>query len=286
MSWLCSQALVEEYSAATSSAGAQSALSSGSPTPQLYLQPDRMTAFSRLSRSGMTCAPLTDDHSAALLTSFLAAFRARTSAPPARAQVSTARAPGFGAKWHELSVRFDLSSSSWRTHLCLWDEALPWSSVTLPRWGMTRSGLVFQHPTQERPISVTASGLWPTPTANNFECKDMEAMLARRERAKQKSGNGNGFGLTLGNAVKLWPTPTARDHFPPHKPEYIAAKKAQGHGMSNLNDSVNGQLNPDWVEWLMGWPVGWTDLKPLETARFREWQQQHSPCSATFEAAA
>ena len=20
------------------------------------------------------------------------------------------------------------------------------------------------------------------------------------------------------------------------------------------------QLNPDWVEWLMGWPVGWTDV--------------------------
>jgi hypothetical protein len=25
-----------------------------------------------------------------------------------------------------------------------------------------------------------------------------------------------------------------------------------------------GKLNPDWVEWLMGWPLGWTDLKPLE----------------------
>ena len=25
--------------------------------------------------------------------------------------------------------------------------------------------------------------------------------------------------------------------------------------------STHGQLNPDWVEWLMGWPVGWTDPK-------------------------
>jgi hypothetical protein len=25
-----------------------------------------------------------------------------------------------------------------------------------------------------------------------------------------------------------------------------------------------GQLNQMWVEWLMGWPIGWTDLKPLE----------------------
>lgn len=28
----------------------------------------------------------------------------------------------------------------------------------------------------------------------------------------------------------------------------------------------------------MGWPLGWTDLKPLEMDRFREWQQQHSLC--------
>ena len=36
-----------------------------------------------------------------------------------------------------------------------------------------------------------------------------------------------------------------------------------------------GHLNPTWVEWLMGWPVGWTDLKPLETDKFQLWQQQH-----------
>ena len=37
-----------------------------------------------------------------------------------------------------------------------------------------------------------------------------------------------------------------------------------------------GHLNPTWVEWLMGWPLEWTDLKPLETDKFQEWQQQHS----------
>lgn len=36
----------------------------------------------------------------------------------------------------------------------------------------------------------------------------------------------------------LWPTPAARDHFPAHTPEYVSEKKAQGHGMSNLNDAV------------------------------------------------
>lgn len=328
MSWHFSRALVEEYSAATSSAGAQSALSSGSPTPQLYLQPDRMTAFSRLSRSGMTCAHLTDDHSAALLTWYLAASRVRTSAPPARAQVSTARAPGSGAKWHELSVRFDLASSSWRTHRCLWDEALQWSSVILPRWGMTCSGLVFQHPTQERPINATASGLWPTPTAMmTGDTTAVDVFLARQQRLKEKhkGRNGNGCGPDLAMAVKLqmWPTPTSSlatkgGRVTPRKGreggtliEAISARKwptptasaskgsspetlTRKSGASRENDRLDhavmaaegGQLNPDWVEWLMGWPPGWTDLKPLEMARFHEWQQQHSPCSATFEAAA
>ena len=41
----------------------------------------------------------------------------------------------------------------------------------------------------------------------------------------------------------------------------------------------NGRLNPEWVEWLMGWPVGWTDLKPLGMDKFREWQQQHGDSS-------
>nr|WP_233158644.1 hypothetical protein [Chromobacterium sp. ASV5] len=119
---------------------------------------------------------------------------------------------------------------------------------------------------------ATAVTSWPTPTVQDSQQAGGKRCIASGKR-----------GMTLHQATQLWPTPTARDHSPQHKPEYITAKKAQGHGMSNLNDSVNGQLNPDWVEWLMGWPIGWTDLKPLETAKFREWQQQHSLCCTTFE---
>ena len=31
------------------------------------------------------------------------------------------------------------------------------------------------------------------------------------------------------------------------------------------------QLNPDWTEWLMGWPIGWTSLKPLSKEEFMKW---------------
>ena len=38
-------------------------------------------------------------------------------------------------------------------------------------------------------------------------------------------------------------------------------------------------LNPSWVEWLMGWPIGWTDLKPLAMDKFQQWLRSHGNCS-------
>ncbi len=47
----------------------------------------------------------------------------------------------------------------------------------------------------------------------------------------------------------------------------------------NLNGRVGGRLNPAWVEWLMGWPIGWTDLKPLAMDRFQQWLSLHGKSS-------
>jgi len=260
MSWLFSRALVAEYSEDTCSDGAPSALSSGSLTQQAYLSPDKMTDFSRLSRFGMTFRPLTVDRGEALLTSYLAGFRARTLASQEKGPGSTASAAECGNTWHELSVRYDQNSSSWKTHRCLWDEDLPWSSVTLPRWGMTRNGVVFQHPTAERPISETGSGLWPTPTSS-FGTKG-----GRVTPTKGREGG------TLIEAVsaRMYPSPGYNDY---------KSGKGYDHGdkkqTPQLRHISGGLLNPTWVEWLMGWPLGWTDLKPLATDRFREWQRQH-----------
>jgi hypothetical protein len=79
MSWLFSRVLVEEYLGDISSDGEQSAQSNGSPTPQAYCAPDKMTGFSRLSRFGMTYKPLTENLGEELLMSYLAAFPAKTS---------------------------------------------------------------------------------------------------------------------------------------------------------------------------------------------------------------
>lgn len=86
MSWLYSRALVEEYLGENYSDGEQCVPSSGNPTPQVFLPPDKTTRFWNLSRYGMTCKPLTEHRGEELLTLFQAGFRARTSAAQEKEQ--------------------------------------------------------------------------------------------------------------------------------------------------------------------------------------------------------
>jgi len=81
MSWLFSQALVEEFSEAICLDGEQSVPLSGNSTPQAYCAPDKMTGFSRLSRFGITYAPLTENRGEELLTLYREGFLAKTSQP-------------------------------------------------------------------------------------------------------------------------------------------------------------------------------------------------------------
>lgn len=272
-----SRALAEEYSAATSSDGAPSAPLSVMPTQHKFWRSDKTMEPSQLSRFGLTCAVLTEDHGEALLTWFRADSRVRTYPLPGLVPGLTASALASGVKWLESSVKYDPDTSSWKTHRCLWEEDLPWSSVNLPKWGMALNGLVYRHPTLERPISATESGLWPTPTVHGNH---------------NMPGSSKTAGWGLSSAVKMWPTPNAckasndttlrksgdgRDR--PNKLGWAVSENAE-------NPSEPGPLNPAWVEWLMGWPIGWTDLKPLEMAKFHEWQQQHSPFSIEADNAA
>jgi hypothetical protein len=42
-----------------------------------------------------------------------------------------------------------------------------------------------------------------------------------------------------------------------------------------LSDQVGGKLNPEWVEWLMNFPIGFTDLKVLATPKCHSVPQPH-----------
>jgi len=158
MSWHYSRALVEAYSAANSSAGLLSAPSSGSLTPLLYCAPDRMKAFSRLSRFGMMFAPLTDALGEAVLTWFLAGFPVRTSAQQEKEQESTESAAECGEKWPVSFARFDPVSASWKTAQCSFQEDSEQFSVTWPRWGMTVNGECLELQRLVLPIKENASG--------------------------------------------------------------------------------------------------------------------------------
>jgi len=273
MSWLFSQALVEEYSAANSSDGEQSALLNGNPTPQAYCAPDRTTGFSRLSRFGMTFKPLTETCGEELLTLYLAGFHAKTSAQQEKAQELTENEAECGEKWRGLLARLDPDTLLWRTAQCSLLEDLELSLQTFPRWGLMRNGECWEQQTLEQTIKGTEFGLsenrWPTPlTQDSYERSAWKIIAQANEGGKAR--------MTLTRKVKYlekMPTPVAR------------MWKDNGQSPSELNRNsetlaikAGGQLNPTWVEWLMGWPLGWTDLNPLAMDKSHSVQQQLGKC--------
>lgn len=318
MSWLYSRALVEEYSEATSSDGARSALSSGSPTQQAFLPHDKMTAFCRHSRSGMTFAPLTDGLGADLLTWFLADSRVRTYPLLGEGPESTASDQGCGEKWRASLAKYDPDSSSWKTAQLSLLEGSDEFSETWPNWGMTRNGECWERMMWVPRTAESVSGSWPAmiPTPSATEGGPMPE-LAHEPRMNQRNysaktgkhcqvtlrrwvetwptptvcGNYNRKGASktsgdgLATAVKNWPTPQASDNRDRGNLSSgcVQRRREKGKqiGLSQSVATVGGRLNPTWVEWLMGWPQGWTDLKPLATDKFREWQRQHSISSPT-----
>jgi len=94
------------------------------------------------------------------------------------------------------------------------------------------------------------------PSPNSRDWKDTGATQGNR-----KSPN-------LGTVVHQFATPQARDFRTGQKNRWRGTDRKQ-----NLNDQVGGQLSPDWVEWLMGWPLGWTDVRPMLTETFAAWQR-------------
>lgn len=291
MSWLFSQALVEEFSADTCSGGEPSSQLNVMPTPHKFWRNDKTMEPSQHSRFGLTCAVLTGGRGAELLTWYLAASRARTSALPVMEPALMAPDLVCGASSSAWFAKFDPDLSTWKTaQRSLLGDSESFSE-TWPRWGLMRDGESYLRPIPALHICESESGLWPTPTVcGNYN----------RPGASAQSGMG------LATAVKLWPTPTASlgtkgGRVTPRKSreggtlieavsartwatatarDWRSGKASQATHDRNsrpLSEQVGGLLNPDWVEWLMGWPIGWTELKPLAMDKFREWQQQHGP---------
>jgi hypothetical protein len=102
-----------------------------------------------------------------------------------------------------------------------------------------------------------AAQQWPTPSASPW----------RSGLASDETYNKNSRPLNEEVLRRSWPTPTAGVGSKAGgrhrgRADTIASAVAEAE---NLIVSQTGQLNPTWVEWLMGFPIGWTDLSASET---------------------
>lgn len=168
----------------------------------------------------------------------------------------------------------------------------------LPPSGMTRNGALFQQPAWEPITAGIESSLWPTPTAHpdnsNVNGKFKNPTLGdavrmwptptavtrpmegnvRMYRAKVQSGEmteaeaeamlGKSVWEAQGKLQAKWPTPLAQGaggsgHYNKVEQLYSEGTITYDEKMA-LQAGNGGKLNPRWVEWLMGFPDGWTDL--------------------------
>jgi hypothetical protein len=300
MSWLYSQALVAAFSEATCLDGEQSVPLNGNPIQQAYCAPDKMTGFSRLSRFGMMLKPLTESRGEELLTLYLAGFHAKTSVPQEKAQESMESVQECGEKWRASFTKYDPDSCSWKTQQCSLLGDLDEFSETWPQWGLMRDGECWEQRMLEQTIRGTESGLLeklPTPTSTDY--KDQPTSKSWKEKGAIN------FKLSKPEIRVMWPTPrscsamaatitpeSAWNEKRNPNLETIVGRRTWGtpkvqdsrhalkdRGKGNLGEQVSGlhnggKLNPLWTEWLMGWWIGWTDLKPLEMDKSLYVQQQ------------
>ncbi len=184
-------------------------------------------------------------------------------------------------------ANYDPDMRCWKMFgdISLWGE--PRLLGNLPPSGMTQNGVLFLQPLWVPIIDATGSSLWPTPTGDDASnvnpkpnrFKGLVAAVNERktwptptaadawtdslESSQIKPGLMHS--VTLGRAVQMWPTPRAamgdtRNHTvysrDEDKPQNLENRVA-----ASDPSAIGGKLNPTWVEWLMGFPTGWTDLE-------------------------
>ncbi len=206
---------------------------------------------------------------------------ARTLASSGGVKASRAPGAGYGLSTSVPFALFDLASSSWRTFQdSLAGEWTPYSE-SWPSSGTMLSGKVYRRRPLVPRTFAGESSLWPTPVAKD-DGKTPEAHLAMKSRMK---GGPRKTITSLQVAAKaaergFFPTPRATDGERGGRRDLLASLRGyeqpnryfptptanrwvglQSHG----KNVVSGQLNPTWVEWLMGFPEGWTDLEDSGT---------------------
>ena len=127
---------------------------------------------------------------------------------------------------------------------------------------------------------------FPTPTTQETEHPQAELT----ETGRRKTATGDSHSLNLADTVRLtqghehsFPTPGTTG-FSNGSGNCEKANTLAKEGVLTEEERVSfragngGQLNPDWTEWLMDWPIGWTDLKPMSKENMDDWLYRISNC--------
>lgn len=118
---------------------------------------------------------------------------------------------------------------------------------TLPLSGSMRSGVVSPLPRQAPRIDEDACSFLPTPTASDY---DMNMGGAQGRVGKPR------YSLSSLARRGLLPTPTVKGDY-----NRTGLSSRSGDGLQTV---IGGPLNPQFREWLMGFPVGWTAIVSRE----------------------
>jgi hypothetical protein len=173
MSYIYLQEQGAESSAECFSDIPQFVLSRLNRTAETSCSNDSETGACLDSRFGTTCEPSTGGHGAVKSMSCAVDSHVPTSAlqdGSGNTSLETSReiAVVYGGKWRESSVKYDRDTSSWKTHRLLWVEDLPWSSVTLPKWGMMHDGVCWGQTSPDYLTIEPVCGWLPTPCASQY----------------------------------------------------------------------------------------------------------------------
>lgn len=252
MSWLYLPGGVADCSEANCSDGEPSAMSKKTNTPSQSLKRVSETESLTTLQSGMMLEHSTGSPGLDVWISSLEVSPANHLALMENDREKTTNEI-FGQIPPGSFARYDPDTHSWRTFQAsfLLGTLEPYSQIW-PRSGIVQSGIVYQRRPSAPITKGTGFGLLPTIRASE------------KGNYQYDRGDHNKPRMTLTGYVKKYPTPTETDW-----------KNRETSRQKVLQNCIGGQLNPDWIEWLMGWPIGWTALEPLEMDRYRQWLEQH-----------
>jgi hypothetical protein len=220
--------------------------------------------------SGLTYAPSIQIRGLGWWIASLAATRASLSASPANDE-GPRTLDTSGLTSPSTSPLSDRSGASSRTFGGISHLGLMWSHVTFARWVTELKRESLQRRKSARLTNAQGSSSWPTPTAQSYGTNQGGGM-----------GRKGAMRPSLETLAKQWPTPTVNGNYnqaglSPTSGDGLATV---AHGLHRPETCTHGgpckpTLNPLFVEWLMGFPIGWTDLEPLVTPSARP--KQHTP---------